>query len=154
MTPLRQRMIEDMKLRNFAPRTIQSYVARVASFARHFGRSPEVLGRDEVRSYLNARIGQLTYTLSQLDGVRAVKVVAGGAEVEPAVQRAAYAAPKEGPERLDRPRGAKSARALEVQERLAKLHFLPAKAVDGVYGYRTEQAVLAFQAWNVSVVSR
>jgi site-specific recombinase XerD len=45
-------MIEDMKLRNFAPRTIQSYVARVASFARHFDQSPEVLGRDEVRAYL------------------------------------------------------------------------------------------------------
>jgi integrase/recombinase XerD len=52
MTPLRQRMIEEMKLRNLAPRTIQSYVARVASFARHFGRSPDALGRDEVRSYL------------------------------------------------------------------------------------------------------
>src|SRR5512132_84113 len=52
MTPLRQRMIEDMKLRNLAPRTIQVYVARVAAFARHFGRSPEALGRDEVRSYL------------------------------------------------------------------------------------------------------
>ena len=52
MTPLRQRMIEDMKLRNFAPRTIQSYVTRVARFARHFGRSPDALGRDEVRSYL------------------------------------------------------------------------------------------------------
>jgi integrase/recombinase XerD len=52
MTPLRQRMIEDMKLRNFAPRTVQAYVARVATFARHFGRSPEALGRDEVRSYL------------------------------------------------------------------------------------------------------
>jgi integrase/recombinase XerD len=52
MTPLRQRMIEDLKLRNLAPRTIQVYVARVAAFARHFGRSPEALGRDEVRSYL------------------------------------------------------------------------------------------------------
>jgi site-specific recombinase XerD len=52
MTPLRQRMIEDLKLRNLAPRTIQSYVSRVAAFARHFGRSPEDLGRDEVRSYL------------------------------------------------------------------------------------------------------
>ena len=52
MTPLRRRMIEDLKLRNLAPRTIQSYVSRVAAFARHFGRSPEDLGRDEVRSYL------------------------------------------------------------------------------------------------------
>jgi site-specific recombinase XerD len=45
-------MIDDMKLRNFAPRTIEVYVSRVAAFARHFGRSPEHLGRDEVRAYL------------------------------------------------------------------------------------------------------
>src|SRR5437762_2969258 len=52
MTPLRQRMIEDMKLRNLAPRTIAVYTARAAAFARHFGRSPEALGREEVRSFL------------------------------------------------------------------------------------------------------
>jgi site-specific recombinase XerD len=45
-------MIEDMKLRNLAPKTIEVYVSRVASFARYFGRSPEALGREEVRSYL------------------------------------------------------------------------------------------------------
>ena len=33
MTPLRQRMIEDMNLRNPAPRTIQVYVERVANWA-------------------------------------------------------------------------------------------------------------------------
>src|SRR5262249_37291386 len=52
MTPLRQRMIEDMKLRNLAPRPIAVYTARAAAFARHFGRSPEDLGREEVRSFL------------------------------------------------------------------------------------------------------
>src|SRR5512135_3111662 len=52
MTPLRQRMIEDLKLRNLAPRTIEVYVQRVAAFARHFGKSPEHLGPPEVRSYL------------------------------------------------------------------------------------------------------
>jgi integrase/recombinase XerD len=52
MTPLRRRMIDDMTLRNLAPLTIQAYVERVASFARHFGTSPEHLGPDEVRAYL------------------------------------------------------------------------------------------------------
>jgi site-specific recombinase XerD len=52
MTPLRQRMIEDMTLRNFTPRTIQAYVAQVAAFAKHFGTSPEHLDADQVRAYL------------------------------------------------------------------------------------------------------
>ena len=33
-TPLRQRMIEDMKLRNLSPHTVQAYVDRVAAFAK------------------------------------------------------------------------------------------------------------------------
>jgi hypothetical protein len=100
------------------------------------------------RQELNARIGQLTYTLTELDEIRSVRIVAGGQPVDPAVQRAAFAAPDRGPQRLERPRGAKSTRALRAQKRLAQLRFLPGKAVDGVYGYRTEQAVIAFQAWN------
>ena len=51
-TPLRQRMIEDMKLRNLSPHTIQAYVDRVAAFAKHFGKSPQLLGPKEVRAYL------------------------------------------------------------------------------------------------------
>jgi len=52
MTPLRQRMIEDMTLRNLSPHTIRAYVDRVAVFAKHFGKSPEHLGPAEVRAYL------------------------------------------------------------------------------------------------------
>jgi integrase/recombinase XerD len=52
MTSLRRRMTEDMKLKNLSTRTINAYVSRVSSFARHFGRSPLDLGRDDVRSYL------------------------------------------------------------------------------------------------------
>jgi site-specific recombinase XerD len=51
MTPLRQRFIDDMRLRNYSPRTIETYVRSVACFAKHFGRSPEVLGSEEIRSY-------------------------------------------------------------------------------------------------------
>jgi integrase/recombinase XerD len=52
MTPLRRRMIEDMKLKNLSTRTINTYVSRVYNFATHFRQSPERLGRDDVRAYL------------------------------------------------------------------------------------------------------
>ena len=51
MTPLRQRMLEDMQVRNLSPHTQQSYVLRVSHFARHFGKSPEQLGSEEIRAY-------------------------------------------------------------------------------------------------------
>ena len=52
MTPLRLRMIEDMEIRNLAPLTQKSYIEQVARFARHFDRSPEHLGPDEIRLWL------------------------------------------------------------------------------------------------------
>jgi site-specific recombinase XerD len=45
-------MTQDMQLRNFAPGTLTVYVNCVARFARHFGKSPELLGPDDVRAYL------------------------------------------------------------------------------------------------------
>lgn len=51
MTPLRERFVDDLRLRNYAPRTIATYVAKVARFAKHFGRSPEVLGPEDVRAF-------------------------------------------------------------------------------------------------------
>ena len=51
MTPLRQRMLEDMSIRNFAQNTQQSYVQQVASFARYFDCSPESMGPEKVREY-------------------------------------------------------------------------------------------------------
>jgi len=51
MTSLRQRMIEDMQVRNLSPLTQTCYVQQVSLFARHFSKSPEVLGPEEIRSY-------------------------------------------------------------------------------------------------------
>jgi integrase/recombinase XerD len=51
MTPLRQRMIDDLKLRNRSPRTIECYVSMVARYAKFHGRSPEELGPEHARSY-------------------------------------------------------------------------------------------------------
>ena len=51
MTILRQRMIEDLRVRNYSERTVETYVMRVAKFALHFGKSPEFPGPEEIRSY-------------------------------------------------------------------------------------------------------
>ena len=51
MTPLRERLIADLQIRNYSPRTVEAYTYHVACFAKHFGRSPDRLGPEEVRQY-------------------------------------------------------------------------------------------------------
>jgi integrase/recombinase XerD len=51
MTPLPQRLTDDLRLRNYAPRTITTYVAAVARFARHFQQAPDRLDAGHVRRY-------------------------------------------------------------------------------------------------------
>ena len=51
MTSLRLRMTEDMQVRNLALNTQMSYVQQVSLFARHFNKSPEQLGPEDIRAY-------------------------------------------------------------------------------------------------------
>ena len=51
MTPLRQRMLQDMGIRNLATNTQLAYVQQIGAFARHFDCSPEALGPEQVRAY-------------------------------------------------------------------------------------------------------
>jgi len=51
MTALRKRMTEDMQVRNLSPHTQTSYVQQVSLFARHFNKSPEELGPEQIRTY-------------------------------------------------------------------------------------------------------
>jgi len=73
VSALRQRMIDDMTVRNFAPNTQESYLHQVSLFARHFDRSPERLGPEEIRSYQiylakerKAAVGTRTVAVSAL----------------------------------------------------------------------------------------
>jgi len=40
LSPLRRRMIEDMRVRNLSPATQEAYVRAVEKLSRYFGRSP------------------------------------------------------------------------------------------------------------------
>ena len=51
ISPLRRRMIEDMRIRNLSAATQRCYVHAVAKFSQHFKRSPNRLGLAEVRAY-------------------------------------------------------------------------------------------------------
>src|SRR5215469_12029806 len=52
MSPLRQRMIENMKLAGLSPTTQAVYIKSVRGLAAHYHRSPDQLSEEEVRSYL------------------------------------------------------------------------------------------------------
>lgn len=103
---------------------------------------------------LNARLAQVTYTVTQFEDVKAAKVVAGGAVVDPdlspdpEIDRADYAKPAGGPPPIVKPKGKKLPGTRQVQTKLAKIGYLPKSAIDGLDGYQTRQAVIAFQAWN------
>ena len=136
--------------------SLEEGLARVALTDRFLAGvpgDPAARGREQ-QATLDARVGQLTYTLDQFEGVRAVAIQAGDETVVSDERPADYAKPSQGPP-LFRPsqghkprKGPKTPGTREIQQRLAELHFLPKSAVDGVNGYRTQQAVIAFQAWS------
>ncbi len=87
MTPLRKRMIDEMELRNFSPKTIGIYVDIVARFARHFGKSPDLLGPEHVRQCMilmtayaaGLRIAEVVHLqVSDIDSQRMVIRVSQG----------------------------------------------------------------------------
>ena len=51
MTPLRTRMIEDMRIRGMSPKTQQAHIRAVRYFAEFIGRSPDTATPDELRAY-------------------------------------------------------------------------------------------------------
>jgi integrase/recombinase XerD len=74
MTSLRQRMLEDLRIRNYAPSTVTCYIRAVAQFAKYFNRSPDLLGPDQIRSWqlylLNEKGFKLPSYIQAISGLR------------------------------------------------------------------------------------
>jgi len=70
MTPLRQRLIDDLRLRNYSPRTIEAYVAAVVKLTRHFRIAPDQLAPEQVRLFQLQLVAQRV-SFSQLNQVTA-----------------------------------------------------------------------------------
>ncbi len=65
MTPLRQRMLDELCRHNYAPRTQQNYVAQISKLARHFGTSPDQLTREQVQEFQDLLASQRVSWLPQ-----------------------------------------------------------------------------------------
>jgi integrase/recombinase XerD len=52
MTPLREKMIKAMELRNLAKNTQRGYLTAVTGLSRHYHQSPDKLTKDEIEDYL------------------------------------------------------------------------------------------------------
>jgi integrase/recombinase XerD len=74
MTLLRQRMLEDLRIRNYAPSTVECYVRSVAEFAKHFHKPPDQLGAEEIRSWqlflINEKRVKLPSYIQAICGIR------------------------------------------------------------------------------------
>ena len=70
MTHLRQRMQEDLRLRNYSPRTIHSYTRIVAEFAGYFHKSPDQLGPEHIRTFLLHLLNERKLAWGTIQGAR------------------------------------------------------------------------------------
>ena len=70
MTHLRQRMQEDLRLRNFSERTIRHYTHNVAEFANYFHKSPDQLGPEHIRTWLLYLLNERKLAWGTIQGAR------------------------------------------------------------------------------------
>ena len=67
MGKLHDRMKRDLELKGYSPNTCRSYLAHVRRFVAHFDRSPELLGNEEIRTYLHHLLAERQLSQAHLN---------------------------------------------------------------------------------------
>src|SRR5271169_1050095 len=90
-TPLRQKFIEYLTLNRKAERTVQCYVSFVHSLAKHYRRSPDLLGSEDIQHWLYHLIAERKQAPSTINlAINAVRSFYGGLlqqDIEPLLRR-------------------------------------------------------------------
>jgi integrase/recombinase XerD len=74
MTSLRQRMLEELRIRNYSPSTVRCYIRAVAQFAKHFNKPPDLLGPEQIRSWQLYLLNEKRYKLpSYIQAISALR---------------------------------------------------------------------------------
>jgi hypothetical protein len=111
--------------------------------------SHKIKGKADAKKTYYERLGQVTFTVLSLKGVKKVRISAQGkaavtqtrdnfidrSKEKPSGNSPSYSGPKPGD-------------TTAIQQALVNLKYLPPAAVTGTYDYRTSQAVMAFQSWE------
>lgn len=58
MSQLKRKMKMDLELKGFSPSTQTTYLRNVKGFAEYFGKSPEILGEEQIKEYLHHLISE------------------------------------------------------------------------------------------------
>jgi len=66
MTKLRQRMMEDLQLAGYSPRTVESYINTVRVLAEYYHRSPDLITEDEIRRFFLYMINERKVSASSV----------------------------------------------------------------------------------------
>ena len=68
ISPLRQRMIDDMRMRKLSPKTQSGYIRAVRQFAAYLGRSPDTASTEDLRNYQLHLVDQGTDVIDRVVG--------------------------------------------------------------------------------------
>ena len=73
VSPLRQRMIDDMMMRKLSPKTQSQYIRAVKNLARYLGHSPELATAEELRKYQLSMVNDGTSRITLNANLTALK---------------------------------------------------------------------------------